>query len=409
MRFKAGSIVLVLVFVWRRPAGCGSKKTASNAASSTTTTTAAATTNRRQQRRSSGSDSSEPAPAPARSTPTSFASVKNCAQLESVGEKFSQAMAAAAASGRRPSPTSRRRTNRLANAAPSAIRSNFETIATAFQNYANAVEEGGLHARQGSHRVADRGARRAVEVVLGCRTSRPPSSTSPPGRARTARMTIARDGVDQAGKAAAFRRMHLEPPLLVLPNAWDVASAKAFASVPGCRALATTSSAVARSLGWEDGERAPRDEMVEAARRIAAAVDLPGVRRSRARLRRSRRHGARRLGGGPRRDQLRGLDPRPGSCRSTSRRRRSRAIREAVPELVVNARVDVFLRGGGRRRGGRACERVPRRRRRLRLSDPLPARLDLRARAPDRRADQRDRRRRACPAPPSCRSSASPA
>ena len=61
-----------------------------------------------------------------------------------------------------------------------------------------------------------------------------------------------------------------------------------------------------------------------------------------------------------------------------------------------------------RRRGGRACERLPRRRCRLRLPDPLPARLDPRARAAHRRADQRDRRRRVCPGPPSCRSSASP-
>ena len=81
--------------------------------------------------------------------------------------------------------------------------------------------------------------------------------------------------MDQHAKAAAFRRMHLEPPLLVLPNAWDVASAKASQGSEACRALATTSSAVARSLGWEDGERAPRDEMIEAARRIAAAVDVP--------------------------------------------------------------------------------------------------------------------------------------
>ena len=59
--------------------------------------------------------------------------------------------------------------------------------------------------------------------------------------------------------------MHLAPPLLVLPNAWDVASAKALAALPGCRALATTSAAVARSLGYEDGEQAPVAEMVEAA------------------------------------------------------------------------------------------------------------------------------------------------
>src|SRR5258707_8649708 len=82
--------------------------------------------------------------------------------------------------------------------------------------------------------------------------------------------------MDQRAKADTLRQLHLKPPILVLPNAWDVASAKALAALPACRALATTSSAVARSLGWEDGERAPRDEMVEAARRVAAAGDVPG-------------------------------------------------------------------------------------------------------------------------------------
>src|SRR5436309_15224216 len=81
--------------------------------------------------------------------------------------------------------------------------------------------------------------------------------------------------MDSRAKAAAFRRFHLEPPLLVLPNAWDVASAKRLAALPGCRALATTSAAVARSLGWEDGEQAPADEMLRANERIAAAVDVP--------------------------------------------------------------------------------------------------------------------------------------
>ena len=69
--------------------------------------------------------------------------------------------------------------------------------------------------------------------------------------------------------------MHHEPPILVLPNAWDVASAKRLAALPGCRALATTSAAVARSLGWEDGEQAPAEEMLRANERIAAAVDVP--------------------------------------------------------------------------------------------------------------------------------------
>src|SRR5919198_4129218 len=79
---------------------------------------------------------------------------------------------------------------------------------------------------------------------------------------------------DTFEKARLLRSWHREPRLLVLPNAWDVASAVALARVPGCRALATTSGGVARSLGYEDGA-APADEMLRVAARIAAAVDVP--------------------------------------------------------------------------------------------------------------------------------------
>ena len=75
-------------------------------------------------------------------------------------------------------------------------------------------------------------------------------------------------------RAETLRALHRAPPLLVLPNAWDVASARAFAALPGCRAIATTSAAVARSLGFEDGEQAPAAEMIAAAGRIAAAADV---------------------------------------------------------------------------------------------------------------------------------------
>ena len=140
--------------------------------------------------------------------------------------------------------------------------------------------------------------------------------------------------------------MHVETPLLVLPNAWDVASAKAFAGVQGCRALATTSSGVARSLGWEDGEQAPRDEMVEAARRIAAAVDLPVS----ADLERGYGDPV----GTARAAWAAGLvginfedSTRAGLVSLDEQVAAIAAIREAVPELVVNARVDVFIRAGG--------------------------------------------------------------
>ena len=122
----------------------------------------------------------------------------------------------------------------------------------------------------------------------------------------------------QREKAQAFRRMHREPPILVLPNAWDVASAKALAALDGCRALATSSAAVARSLGFEDGERAPGRGDGRGCGADRRSGRRAGDRRPRARLRRSRRHGARRLGRRARRDQLRGLD-----ARRARRRRRA--------------------------------------------------------------------------------------
>src|SRR5206468_10765400 len=76
-------------------------------------------------------------------------------------------------------------------------------------------------------------------------------------------------------RADEFRAMHRAPPLLVLPNAWDVASARALAALPGCRGIATSSAAVARSLGWDDGEQTPVEEMLRAVGRIAAAVEVP--------------------------------------------------------------------------------------------------------------------------------------
>jgi len=62
--------------------------------------------------------------------------------------------------------------------------------------------------------------------------------------------------------------------MLILPNAWDVASAKIIEQA-GFNAVATTSSGVAWSLGYADGERIPRDEMLRAVERIARAVEVP--------------------------------------------------------------------------------------------------------------------------------------
>jgi len=152
--------------------------------------------------------------------------------------------------------------------------------------------------------------------------------------------------MDRTEKANLLRQYHLKPPILVLPNAWDVASAVELAKLDGCRALATTSGGVARSLGWEDGEQAPADEMVRAAGRIAAAVDVPVTA-----------------------DLERAYGDFPGTARAAweagvagmnfedstadglvpidEQVAAIRAIREAVPELVLNARVDIYLEKAG--------------------------------------------------------------
>lgn len=152
--------------------------------------------------------------------------------------------------------------------------------------------------------------------------------------------------MDRTEKANLLRQYHLKPPILVLPNAWDVASAVELAKLDGCRALATTSGGVARSLGWEDGEQAPAEEMVRAAGRIAAAVDVPVTG-----------------------DLERGYGDFAGTARAAwdagvvgmnfedstaaglveidEQVAAIRAIREAVPELVLNARVDTYLEKAG--------------------------------------------------------------
>lgn len=77
------------------------------------------------------------------------------------------------------------------------------------------------------------------------------------------------------GKARELQRLHSDPELLLLVNVWDVISARVVADSPGTTAIATASHSIAASYGYPDGEHIPRDLMVEAAGRIAAAVDLP--------------------------------------------------------------------------------------------------------------------------------------
>ncbi len=78
----------------------------------------------------------------------------------------------------------------------------------------------------------------------------------------------------QAEKAEIFAEMHRGDKIFVLPNCWDVASACVLADA-GFAAIATTSGGCAFSLGYCDGEDIPRDEMLDAVRRIADGVSIP--------------------------------------------------------------------------------------------------------------------------------------
>lgn len=78
----------------------------------------------------------------------------------------------------------------------------------------------------------------------------------------------------QREKANLFRQLHQGPDILVLPNAWDVTSARLFEQA-GFPAVATTSSGVAAVYGYADGQQISRALMIEAIFRMANAVACP--------------------------------------------------------------------------------------------------------------------------------------
>src|SRR3954447_23112948 len=82
------------------------------------------------------------------------------------------------------------------------------------------------------------------------------------------------DSADLARRCELLRSLHVPGTPLLLPNAWDAASAGAVVAA-GFPVVATTSGGVAAALGYEDHERAPRGEMLAAAGRITKGVDVP--------------------------------------------------------------------------------------------------------------------------------------
>lgn len=78
----------------------------------------------------------------------------------------------------------------------------------------------------------------------------------------------------QVAKAEEFRGLHDRRDVLILPNAWDVPSARVFEN-EGFRAVATSSAGMMVSLGYPDGEEIPWNEFVPAVKRMAKVISLP--------------------------------------------------------------------------------------------------------------------------------------
>jgi 2-methylisocitrate lyase-like PEP mutase family enzyme len=145
-----------------------------------------------------------------------------------------------------------------------------------------------------------------------------------------------------------LRSLHVPGTPLVLPNAWDVASAQAVVAA-GFPVVATTSGGVAASLGYEDHEKAPADEMLAAAARIARAVDVPVTVDAEAGYGMQASDlvtALKQLGAAG--CNLEDTDHRAGRLRDpTEQVEWIRAVRGAASDqgygLVINARIDVFI------------------------------------------------------------------
>ena len=156
--------------------------------------------------------------------------------------------------------------------------------------------------------------------------------------------------LDTAARAEALRALHGPGRMLVLPNAWDVASARAIEAA-GFPAVATSSAAIAAALGYADHEKAPAYEMLKAAARIVGAVDVPVTVDFEAGYRLSPRGIVERLVEiGAAGLNLEDTDHHAagGLVEAEPHAERLRALKDAATSagvnLVVNARVDTFVR-----------------------------------------------------------------
>ncbi|MFI8831629.1 isocitrate lyase/phosphoenolpyruvate mutase family protein [Streptomyces afghaniensis] len=157
-------------------------------------------------------------------------------------------------------------------------------------------------------------------------------------------MTVHPKQTPAAGALSAFAALHHAEEPLLLPNAWDCASARALAG-QGFRAIGTTSLGVAAAAGLPDGEAATREETLRLARALGSepwllSVDAEGgfsddpdeVAEFAREL-----HAV----------GVAGINLEDGLGPADRHAAKIAAVKEAVPGLFVNARTDTHWLGDG--------------------------------------------------------------
>jgi 2-methylisocitrate lyase-like PEP mutase family enzyme len=171
----------------------------------------------------------------------------------------------------------------------------------------------------------------------------------------TMKQVLERDVHGLAERADALRRLHTSSRPLVLPNAWDVASARLVVKA-GFPVVATSSGAIAATLGYEDDDSMPVDEAFGVIGRIARSVSVPVTADVEAGYRLSPVELVERLlDAGAVGCNLEDGDHHGGAdlVDAGEHAERLSAVRHAATEagvdIVLNARVDVLRLEGNRR------------------------------------------------------------
>jgi 2-methylisocitrate lyase-like PEP mutase family enzyme len=153
--------------------------------------------------------------------------------------------------------------------------------------------------------------------------------------------------MDQKTKAEAFGALHAGPDILVLPNAWDAASA-AIMEDAGAKAVATSSAAVAWAHGYPDGDTLPLAKLLLTVETVARVVKVPvtadiegGYTDDLGQLRETIKAV---IGAGAVGINLEDGRRDPGLHARKIDAAREAAAAAGVP-LFINARIDVYLKG----------------------------------------------------------------